>query len=80
MAKLSEKYDEALRYASEVHREQTRKGSAIPYLTHLLSVSALVGEHGGDEDQMVAALLHDAMEDQEFRGQDTAIVLMCPVP
>ncbi len=50
--------------ASELHRKQKRKGCGVPYLAHLLSVSALVIEHGGDEDQAIAALLHDAVEDQ----------------
>ncbi|MGY1653417.1 HD domain-containing protein [Geodermatophilus sp. SYSU D01119] len=60
---LSERYDEALAYASAHHREQLRKGSRVPYLTHLMSVSALVLEHGGSEDQAIAGLLHDAVED-----------------
>ena len=64
MAALSEKFDEAFQFAAEVHRQQKRKGTEVPYLTHLMAVAALVGEHGGDEEQMIAALLHDAMEDQ----------------
>ncbi|MGY1709103.1 HD domain-containing protein [Geodermatophilus sp. SYSU D00758] len=60
---LSIRYDEALAYASTHHREQLRKGSRVPYLTHLMSVSALVLEHGGSEDQAIAGLLHDAVED-----------------
>ncbi len=48
----------------KLHADQTRKGSGIPYITHLMSVAALVGEYGGKEDQMIAALLHDAVEDQ----------------
>lgn len=59
-----ERLDEALVYASKLHREQTRKGTEIPYLMHLLSVAALVGEAGGDEDEVIAAILHDAVEDQ----------------
>ena len=61
---LTERYDRALVFASELHRDQRRRGAGIPYLTHLLSVSALVLEHGGDEDQAIAGLLHDALEDQ----------------
>lgn len=61
---LTERYDRALVFASDLHRRQFRKGAGIPYLTHLLSVSALVMEHGGDEDQAIAGLLHDALEDQ----------------
>jgi (p)ppGpp synthase/HD superfamily hydrolase len=48
---LSARYDDALAYASEHDRKQLRKGSQVPYLTHLMSVSALVLEHGGSEDQ-----------------------------
>ena len=55
---------EALGYACELHGGQKRKGTKIPYVSHLLAVCALVIEHGGDEDQAVAALLHDAVEDQ----------------
>ena len=46
------------------NREQRRKGSDVPYVSHLLAVAALVIEHGGDEDEAIAALLHDAIEDQ----------------
>lgn len=61
---LTERYDAALALAATLHRDQRRKGSDIPYLSHLLSVSALVIEIGGDEDQAIAGLLHDAVEDQ----------------
>ena len=61
---LTDRFDDALRYASHLHREQTRKGSDIPYVSHLLAVCGLVIEHGGSEDQAIAALLHDAAEDQ----------------
>ncbi len=61
---LSERYDEALVFAHQLHRQQKRKGGTVPYIAHLLAVSALVLEHGGDEDQAIAALLHDAIEDQ----------------
>ncbi|MFQ3581089.1 MAG: HD domain-containing protein [Chloracidobacterium sp.] len=61
---LSERYDEALLFAHHLHRQQKRKGGTTPYIAHLLSVSALVLEHGGTEDQAIAALLHDAVEDQ----------------
>jgi len=60
----STRFDDALVYASGLHREQTRKGSGIPYVNHLLGVAALVGEAGGSEGQVIAALLHDAVEDQ----------------
>src|SRR4051794_27711079 len=70
---LSERFDEALAYASRHHREQLRKGSRVPYMTHLMSVSALVLEHGGSEDQAIAALLHDAVEDAPD-GQGGAVL------
>lgn len=63
----SQRLEEALVYAAAVHADQHRKGGDIPYLTHLLAVAALVGEHGGTEDQFIAALLHDAPEDQGGR-------------
>jgi (p)ppGpp synthase/HD superfamily hydrolase len=59
-----EKFEEALRYAARVHRDQTRKGTPIAYVTHLLAVAAIVGENGGTENEVVAALLHDAPEDE----------------
>lgn len=61
---LGARYEEAFSYAAQLHAEQERKGSGVPYLAHLMSVSALVLEHGGTEDQAIAALLHDAVEDQ----------------
>ena len=54
---------EACRYAFEIHAGQRRKGGDIPYISHLMAVSALVLEHGGDEDLAIAGLLHDAIED-----------------
>lgn len=59
-----ERFEEALRYAARLHRAQLRKGTNIPYVTHLLAVAAIVGENGGTEDEVIAALLHDAIEDQ----------------
>lgn len=60
---LGPAFDRALALASQLHRNQTRKGTDIPYLSHLLSVAALVIESGGDEEEAIAALLHDALED-----------------
>ena len=62
-----EKFGEALDYAVRVHRDQRRKGTEVPYVTHLLAAAAIVGENGGTEDEVVAALLHDAPEDQGGR-------------
>ncbi len=53
-----------MQYASQLHHRQVRKGTEIPYISHLLSVTALVLEDGGSEDEAIAALLHDAVEDQ----------------
>jgi (p)ppGpp synthase/HD superfamily hydrolase len=60
---LGPRFEQALVYATQKHSGQTRKNSGIPYLAHVLSVTALVLEAGGDEDQAVAALLHDVVED-----------------
>jgi (p)ppGpp synthase/HD superfamily hydrolase len=61
---LSDRFEEALVYATRLHATQTRKGSGIPYVSHLLAVCALTMQYGGDEDEAIAALLHDAVEDQ----------------
>src|SRR5215210_4381152 len=60
----TEKFEKALVRASRLHRDQVRKGTDVPYITHLLAVASIVGENGGTEDEVVAALLHDAPEDQ----------------
>ena len=60
---ISSRYGEALQWAEEIHRPQRRKGKQVPYISHLISVSALVWEDGSNEDQAIAALLHDAIED-----------------
>ena len=64
---LGERFREALVYAAEAHQDQLRKGGTVPYVAHLLGVTAFVLEEGGDEDQAVAALLHDVVEDQGGR-------------
>ena len=61
---LSERYERALVWAARKHARQVRKGTTIPYVSHLLAVSSLALEHGADEDEAIAALLHDAVEDQ----------------
>lgn len=60
---LTERFDAALLYASAHHRHQQRKRTDIPYLAHLLAVTAIVLELGGQEDEAIAALLHDVVED-----------------
>ncbi len=62
--RLTNRYSQALQFAFKLHKDQKRKATPIPYLSHLISVSALVLEHGGNEDEAIAALLHDAVEDQ----------------
>lgn len=61
---LGPMYAEAVAYVSRLHATQTRKTTTIPYISHLLGVSSLVLEAGGDEDLAMAALLHDGPEDQ----------------
>jgi len=60
----SARFSEAFAYAAQLHAAQRRKGSDTPYVAHLLAVTATVLEHGGGEDEAIAALLHDAVEDQ----------------
>lgn len=61
---LSERFEDALLLAVRLHATQVRKGNGTPYVAHLLGVASLVMEFGGDEDLAIAALLHDAVEDQ----------------
>jgi GTP pyrophosphokinase len=72
--KLTARFDRALAFASELHRTQTRKGTEIPYLSHVLAVAAIAIEHGATEDEAIAALLHDSIEDQsEAHGGAAAL-------
>ena len=64
-AQYSKRVDEALTLVADAFRNHIRKGSRTPYLFHLLQVATWVGEYGGSEDQMIAALLHDYLEDIE---------------
>jgi len=61
---LSRQFVAALSYAARLHAKQIRKRTARPYMGHLLGVASLVIEYGGDEEMAIAALLHDAVEDQ----------------
>ncbi len=61
---LTTRFEDALVYATRLHAKQTRKGSGVPYIVHLLAVASIVLENGGAEDEAIAALLHDAVEDQ----------------
>jgi (p)ppGpp synthase/HD superfamily hydrolase len=85
---LTARFEEAVVYAVRLHAQQKRKGTEIPYASHLFAVASLVLEDGGDEDQAIAALLHDAAEDQggrptleeirrRFGDRVAAIVLGC---
>lgn len=87
MTELTERFVQAVDYARIAHATQMRKGTNIPYLTHLLAVATLVIEHGGTEDQVIAGLLHDLLEDcgashepvirVRFGDAVTGIVLAC---
>jgi len=85
---LTDRFEDALVFAFRLHIDQKRKSSNVPYIAHLLSVTAIVLENGGDENEAIAALLHDAVEDQGGQmvlkdiqtryGEDVAeIVLSC---
>jgi (p)ppGpp synthase/HD superfamily hydrolase len=74
---LTPRLADALGLAIQLHALQRRKGTSIPYLSHLLAVSAVVLEHGGTEDQAIAGLLHDAAEDgpDNVPGLDGEMIL-----
>ena len=61
---LSERFTLALTYATQLHATQVRKGSGVPYIAHLLGAASIALEYGANEDEAIAALLHDAIEDQ----------------
>lgn len=65
---LTSRFDDALLFAVALHREQRRKVNNAPYIGHLLRVCGIVLEYGGTEDEAIAALLHDALEDQNRPG------------
>jgi (p)ppGpp synthase/HD superfamily hydrolase len=70
MPSLTQRFDEAFRYAHEVHASQVRKGDgAVPYIGHLMGVASIVLDDGGTEDEAIGALLHDAAEDQGGRAR-----------
>jgi (p)ppGpp synthase/HD superfamily hydrolase len=60
---LTERFDAALLYAHQIHRAQIRKGTAIPYIAHVIGVASIALEYGATETQAIAALLHDTLED-----------------
>jgi (p)ppGpp synthase/HD superfamily hydrolase len=61
--KLSQKFEEALVYANRMHCDQTRKKTGVPYIGHILGVTAITLEYGGKETEAIGALLHDVVED-----------------
>jgi (p)ppGpp synthase/HD superfamily hydrolase len=67
MPTLTDRFDKAFSYAHEVHAAQTRKGTPVPYVAHLIGVASIVLDDGGSEDEAIAALLHDAAEDHGGR-------------
>jgi (p)ppGpp synthase/HD superfamily hydrolase len=70
LPQYSERLDQALGLAAEAFRTHVRKGSGVPYLAHLLAVASSVADHGGDEEQIIAALLHDYLEDVDGASRD----------
>lgn len=70
---LGSRFDQALTFASQLHRHQVRKLGCTPYVGHLLRVGGIVLDYGGNEDEAIAALLHDALEDQNHPGLDQEI-------
>ena len=73
---LTKRFIDALEFAAKKHRRQNRKGTTVPYVSHLLSVAGLVLESGGDEDLAIAGLLHDAVEDAEgISGEEMSVLI-----
>ena len=70
---LSNRFTEALTYATELHATQVRKGSGVPYIAHLLGTASIALEYGANEDEAISALLHDAIEDQGGHATREAI-------
>lgn len=61
---LGERFSNAVALAVELHATQTRKSIGVPFVSHLLAVASLIIEDGGDEDEAIAGILHDVLEDQ----------------
>lgn len=84
--KLTDRFREALLFAVDVHSNQLRKGTAVPYAAHVLAVAGIVLDYGGGEDEAIAALLHDSVEDcgvdpegirRRFGNEVADIVVAC---
>jgi predicted HD phosphohydrolase len=69
------RFSEALATAHELHRMQKRKGTEVPYISHLLLVAGIAIEHGANEEEAIAALLHDAIEDSDATVESLTIVV-----
>ena len=67
---LTLRFEEALIFAGQKHQHQTRKGTTIPYIAHLMQVSGIALENGANEDEAIAALLHDVIEDQDVTEEE----------
>jgi (p)ppGpp synthase/HD superfamily hydrolase len=76
MLQLSPAFYDALIYAARLHAGQTRKATGVPYVSHLMAVTSLVLDYGGNEEEAIAALLHDGPEDQGGRATLEAIRLL----
>lgn len=61
---LSNRFTSALTYATELHANQVRKSSGVPYIAHLLGVASIALKYGANEDEAIAALIHDTIEDR----------------
>jgi (p)ppGpp synthase/HD superfamily hydrolase len=68
--KLTSRFNDALMFAMDRHADHVRKGTKIPYVAHLLGVASLALEYGANEEEAIAALLHDAVEDQKATLQE----------
>jgi (p)ppGpp synthase/HD superfamily hydrolase len=86
---LTGRFSEAVRWASHLHADQCRKGTDIAYVSHLLAVASLVLEDGGTEEDAIAGVLHDAIEDHavaeaeiraRFGGPVAELVVACTEP
>ena len=64
------RFEDVLVFAAQKHKAQTRKGTTIPYVSHLMQVCGIALENGADEDEAIAALLHDVMEDQDVTEEE----------
>jgi (p)ppGpp synthase/HD superfamily hydrolase len=72
----SSRFETALSFATRLHADQVRKVSNVPYIGHLLGVASIAIEHGASEDEAIAALLHDAIEDQGGKATEEVICRM----